>query len=209
MSDPMNTTPDAAGEPQDPGAATAEQIAAPPPAGPVAPPPAFEQIAAPPPVEPVATPPAAVTTSPGRERVMVGYFAALAVATAGLLTWASAQPHGTAPALAEAPSGPVVETLPAGEVTKAFPAEDLQNFRTIVTDTLGKVSAGDQAGAKARITDLESAWDNAQSRLQPMNETAWSFLDGKIDTALKAVRTGTPDAATETQALTDLQNALK
>ena len=85
----------------------------------------------------------------------------------------------------------------------------LQNFRTIVTDTLGKVSAGDQAGAKARITDLESAWDNAQSRLQPMNETAWSFLDGKIDTALKAVRTGTPDAATETQALTDLQNALK
>ena len=60
MSDPMNTTPDAAGEPQDPGAATAEQIAAPPPAGPVAPPPAFEQIAAPPPVEPVATPPAAV-----------------------------------------------------------------------------------------------------------------------------------------------------
>ena len=158
---------------------------------------------------PEATPPAAVTTSPGRERVMVGYFAALAVATAGLLTWASAQPHGTAPALAEAPSGPVVETLPAGEVTKAFPAEDLQNFRTIVTDTLGKVSAGDQAGAKARITDLESAWDNAQSRLQPMNETAWSFLDGKIDTALKAVRTGTPDAATETQALTDLQNALK
>lgn len=154
-------------------------------------------------------PAAALTTTPARERVMLGYFAALAIATGALLTWASAQPHGTAPALAEAPSGPVVETLPAGEVTKAFPADDLQNFRTIVTDTLAKVSAGDQAGAKARITDLESAWDDAQSRLQPMNETAWSFLDGKIDKALKAVRAGTPDAATERQALTDLQNALK
>ena len=154
-------------------------------------------------------PAAAITTTPARERVMLGYFAALAVATAGLLTWASAQPHGTAPALAEAPSGPVVETLPAGEVTNAFPAEDLQNFRTIVTDTLAKVSAGDQVGAKARITDLESAWDDTQSRLQPMNETAWSFLDGKIDTALKAVRAGTPDPETETQTLTDLQNALK
>lgn len=153
--------------------------------------------------------PAATMTAPARERVMLGYFAALAVATGALLTWAAAQPHGTAPALAEAPSGPVVNDVPAGEVAKAFPAEDLQNFRTIVTDTLAKVSAGDQAGAKARITDLESAWDDAQSRLQPMNETAWSFLDGKIDKALKAVRAGSPDPATETQALTDLQNALK
>lgn len=143
-----------------------------------------------------------------RERVMLGYFAALAVGTAALLTWASAQPHGTSPALAEAPSGPVVESLPTGEVTKAFPAEDLQNFRTIVTDTLAKVSAGDQEGAKARIKDLETGWDDAQSRLQPMNETAWSFLDGKIDTVLKAVRAGTPDPATETQALTDLRHVL-
>ena len=81
-------------------------------------------------------------------------------------------------------------------------------YGTIVTDTQTKVQVGDQAGAVARITDLESAWDDAQDRLQPMDPTGWEYLDGKIDHALKAVRTPAPNPADEKQTLNDLGSAL-
>ena len=146
-----------------------------------------------------------------RERVMVGYFAALAVGTAALLGWASAQPHGTAAALEEeGPTAPAVSAMPSGQkATAKFPPADVATFRTIVADTLAKVQAGDQAGAAARITDLESAWDDGQDRLKPMDPTGWGFLDGKIDHVLKAVRAPAPDPAAEKQTLTDLSNVLQ
>jgi hypothetical protein len=99
--------------------------------------------------------------------------------------------------------------MPAGQATAKFPPADVTAFRTIVTDTLAKVQAGDQTGAVARITDLEKAWDDAQDRLQPMDPTGWETLDRKIDKALKAVRTPTPDPAAEKQTLTDLSTALQ
>ena len=151
-----------------------------------------------------------VTVAHPRERVMLAYFTALAVGTAALLGWASAQPHGTSPALAEGPVGPVVDAMPSGQSAIAkFPPADVTAFRTIVTDTLAKVRAGDQAGAVARITDLESAWDDAQDRLQPMDPTGWGYLDGRIDHALKAVRSPAADPTIEKQSLTELLTALQ
>ncbi len=155
------------------------------------------------------TNPAAPQRDQGREKVMLGYFAALAVGSAALLGWASAQPHGASPALEKETPVTAAAELPAGSVAAAFPAADLSEFRTIVDDTAAKVSAGDQSGAQARITDLEAAWDQAQSWLEPMNATAWTFLDSKIDQALKAVRAATPDPATEQQALGALAGALR
>jgi len=150
------------------------------------------------------------TVAHPRERVMLGYFAALAVGTAALLGWASAQPHGTSPALAEGPTGPVIDAMPAGQSAIAkFPPADVTAFRTIVTDTQTKVQAGDQAGAVARITDLETAWDDAQGRLEPLDPTGWGFIDGKIDHALKAVRSTAPDPAAEKQSLGELLSALQ
>ena len=87
--------------------------------------------------------------------------------------------------------------MPAGQAIAKFPPADMTGFRTIVTDTLAKVQAGDQAGAVARITDLETAWDDAEGRLQPMDPTGWESLDRKIDKALKAMRTPDPDPAAE------------
>jgi hypothetical protein len=71
------------------------------------------------------------------------------------------------------------------------------------------VQAGDQKAAKARIKDLETAWDDAEDTLRPMNEAGWSFIDGRIDVALKAVRAVHPDSTTETQALNELLKALQ
>ena len=104
----------------------------------------------------------------------------------------------------------VTATLAPGQsATAKFPAAEVTNFRTITKDTLAKVQAGDQAGAKARITDLETGWDDGQKTLEPLDETGWSVLDGQIDSVLTAVRADQPDPAAEQQALTTLLTSLK
>jgi hypothetical protein len=85
---------------------------------------------------------------------------------------------------------------------------DLSGFRVITADTLKLVNAGNQSGASSRVTDLETAWDNAEARLKPMNPTAWHDLDGKIDTVLRALRSPQPNPAGERTALTTLLSAL-
>ena len=150
-----------------------------------------------------------VTTSPARERIMLGYYAAVAVATGVLLVWTAGQPHATAASEGETSAAPVTTTLTPGQATAHFPPAEVAKFRTIAQDTLAKVRAGDQTGATARIKDLETAWDDDQATLQPLDDTAWHVLDGRIDSVLKAVRASQPDPATETQTLTALLTALQ
>ncbi|MCV7422095.1 hypothetical protein H7K45_16210 [Mycobacterium yunnanensis] len=145
--------------------------------------------------------------SPAREKVMLAYFAAVAVAAGALLTWANAQPHATASA--ESESGPVVDApIAPGQASARFPAQDVANFRTITGGILAKVKAGDQSGATAGAKDLETAWDDGQSRLQAIDGTTWTAVDGRIDAVLTAVRDRTPDPNTEAQALHELLAAL-
>ncbi|WP_397517429.1 MULTISPECIES: hypothetical protein [unclassified Rhodococcus (in: high G+C Gram-positive bacteria)] len=151
-----------------------------------------------------------VTTTAARERIMLGYYAAVAVATGALLLWAAGQPHVTV-ASEEDESGtpPVTATLDPGQATAHFPPAQVAKFRTIAQDTLTKVQAGQQADAKARIKDLETAWDDDEPTLRPADQTAWSVLDGRIDAVLQAVRASRPDPATETQGLTALLTELR
>ncbi|WP_405139513.1 hypothetical protein [Nocardia sp. NBC_01388] len=151
--------------------------------------------------------PTVTTANPARERIMLGYYVVVAALAGALLVWASAQPHAVAASDEEA--GPVSTAMAPGEAAAHFPASEVATFRTITQDTLSKVQAGQQNEAKARIKDLETAWDRDQDTLQPMDKAGWGVLDGKIDSVLKAVRAGTPDAATETGALTNLLAALE
>jgi hypothetical protein len=148
--------------------------------------------------------------NPGHERIMLGYYGVVAVVTGALLVWAAGQPHSTAPA-SEAESGSSVSaTLPPGQsATAKFPLTETAKFRTITQDTLAKLQAGDQTGATAQVEDLETAWDDDQSSLQPLDDTGWTVLDGQIDDVLTALRAGNPDLATEKQALTTLLTSLR
>jgi uncharacterized membrane-anchored protein len=159
------------------------------------------------------------TTHPARERVMLGYYAFVAAATAGLLTWAAGQPHapqattatdeeGTSTS-AQGDPAPPNAGLDPGRASAVFPPADTATFRTITQTTLDNVQAGDQAAATTRIKDLETAWDDDQSRLKPMDSATWTVLDGQIDSVLKALRSPTPDPATEIQALNTLLTSLQ
>jgi hypothetical protein len=142
-----------------------------------------------------------------RERLMLGYYAVVTAPAAVLLVWASAQPHSIASASDEE-AAPASATMAPGQTTAQFPPSEIAKFRTITQDTLTKVRAGQHNEAKARIKDLETAWDQDQDRLQPMDKAAWDVLDGQIDSALKALRASKPDPATETRTLTTLLTSL-
>ncbi|MEV4561779.1 hypothetical protein AB0K51_33030 [Kitasatospora sp. NPDC049285] len=147
------------------------------------------------------------TADPARERIMLGYFALVAAATAGLLVWAHQQPHDAPAAEAEGPA-PAAASLAPGQAPAAFPPAEIAKFRTIAADTLAKVDSGAQAAATRRVKDLETAWDDDQDTLQPMNKQAWNVLDGQIDQVLQALRASHPDKATEDRALNTLLTTL-
>jgi uncharacterized membrane-anchored protein len=152
-------------------------------------------------------------TSPQRRSATLGVMVAAAVATVALLTWTNAQPH-TSSLADEAPapscdSGTALDQDQATtQVAADFPASSLDRYRTIVRDTQHLVDSGDQKDAQARITDLETAWDDDQDSLQPRSCRAWTFVDGQIDDVLSSVRTSTPDRATEDHAMGTLLTTL-
>src|SRR5258708_132810 len=88
------------------------------------------------------------------------------------------------------------------------PLGDLSSFRTIAADTLAIVNAGNLARAKARIKDLETTWDRAETRLRPRDSQRWLVIDKAIDAALVQLRADRPQALAAKDALQNLLASL-
>ncbi|MBM7471176.1 COG4705 family protein [Subtercola frigoramans] len=152
--------------------------------------------------------------SPVRRRASAVILVAVAAATVALLITTSNLPHTSALAdEAAAPSCSDTSTaLSQSEAQAAvkanYPATNVDELTTIVTDTLTLVTQNDQTGAAARATDLETTWDDNQPELNAADCRAWTFLDKQIDPVLKSVRAQTPDPAKEQQALQQLLTTL-
>lgn len=69
---------------------------------------------------------------------------------------------------------------------------DLSSFKKISEDTMELVSKKQMAEAKAKIKELETAWDNAEEKMKPMNPEKWTSVDKSIDWVLSSLRSAQP-----------------
>ncbi len=84
---------------------------------------------------------------------------------------------------------------------------DLSAFKTIAVDVQAIAATGDFSAAEQRITDLETAWDDAEATLRPQSPDEWETVDRAIDDALRALRRS-PTAENVTAKLAALVVAL-
>lgn len=85
---------------------------------------------------------------------------------------------------------------------------DLSSFKVIVSDVQALATKGDLVAAAKRITDYESAWDQAETAIRPLNPTYWRNIDDASDGALKALREHSPSADKVQKTLTSLMAVL-
>ena len=93
-------------------------------------------------------------------------------------------------------------------LTKIYTAAETKEFIQLAKDTLANLAAGKQTEMVAKLTDLETAWDDKESMLRPKSETTWTLLDKTLDKAISALRSSHTDPAKGKAALEKLVKLL-
>jgi hypothetical protein len=107
------------------------------------------------------------------------------------------------------PLAVLIPMLVAGPVVAGSDLGDMTSFEKIASETLLLVDRGDLKAAEKRITDFETAWDEAEHALYPKDKDAWSAVDDSADAAISSLRAGHPDQVAAQKAVSALIDTLR
>jgi hypothetical protein len=102
-----------------------------------------------------------------------------------------------------------VEPKPAAAPATVYTTEETKEFMALTRATLEALAAGKQLEVVAKLTDLETAWDDKEKDLKPRNEATWTLLDKTLDKAISALRSSRTDLQKGKGALEDLLKMLE
>jgi hypothetical protein len=95
----------------------------------------------------------------------------------------------------------VVET---NSVSAIYTAAETAEFVKLTQATLAALAAGQETEMVAKLTDLETVWDDQEKTLRPKNEAIWTALDKTLDKGISALRSSHKNLAKGKAALEDL-----
>lgn len=77
---------------------------------------------------------------------------------------------------------------PASAITPIYTQKETSEFTTLTKATLEALAAGKKEAMVAKLTDLETAWDEKENALKPRDEKRWTTIDKTLDKAISALR---------------------
>ena len=97
-----------------------------------------------------------------------------------------------------------VKSVKEAAPKQIYTAAETKNFQTLTQETIKALVAGKKDEMIAKLTDLETAWDDQEKALRPKDETTWTLLDKTLDKAITALRSSHTNLDKGKAALEDL-----
>lgn len=98
---------------------------------------------------------------------------------------------------------------PAIAPAPIYTTDETATFETLTKETLKELAAGKNTEMIAKLTDLETAWDDHEAVLKPRDPATWTLLDKTLDKGISALRSSRPDPEKGKASLEDLLKKLQ
>ena len=92
---------------------------------------------------------------------------------------------------------------------QVYTSTETAEFKTLAKVTIEALAAGKQSEMVAKLTALETSWDDWEKVLRPKNEATWTLIDKTLDKAISALRSSRKDSKKGQAALEDLIKELE
>ncbi len=100
-------------------------------------------------------------------------------------------------------------TVETNFISAIYTAAETAEFVKLTQATLASLAAGQETEMVAKLTDLETAWDDQEKTLRPKNEAIWTALDKTLDKGISALRSSHKNLAKGKAALEELLKNLE